>query len=116
MATTYKPLKPGQEIIIGPESTYEYPASVLYSFPPYPDDMIRSRSIFVTEGDMLGIAHRFMKSGRIYVLLFTPTKQGTPRVRSRDRRHHTIGRMFDAGTDDATILDFVRDVMFEKVA
>jgi hypothetical protein len=48
--------------------------------------------------------------------VFMPTKKGTPRVRSKDRRQHTISRMFDSGTDDATILAFVRQAAFGEAS
>jgi hypothetical protein len=110
---TYKPLKPEQEIVIDTEGPQEYSASVLYQFNP-PNDNIRMRSIYVTgnDGYVLGIAYRFMSSSRIYVRVFMPTKQGTPRFRSKDRRTHAQGGMFDAGTSDDVLLAFVRKVAF----
>ncbi len=111
---TYKPLKPGQKIVIGPEEKQEYPASVLYQFPPYPDDSIRMRSVYVDgyEGYMVGVVYRFMSNSRLMVRVFMPTKQGTPRFRSKDRRQHTQGGFFEPGTSDDVLLAFVRKVAF----
>ena len=116
---TYKPLRSEQEIVIGAEETYEYPASVLFYNPKdAPDENVRMRSVSVTgnDGYMLGVAYRFMKSNRIYVKVFMPTKQGTPRVRPKDRRQHTRGGTFDAGTSDDVLLAFVRKAAFGEVA
>ena len=77
---TYKPLRPEQEIVIGPEETTEYSARVLYYNPAdAPDDNVRIRSIYVmgNDGYMRGIAYRFMSNSRVYVRVFMPTKQGT---------------------------------------
>ena len=112
---TYKPLRPEQEIVIGSEGEYEYPASVLYYNPKdAPSDNVRMRGIYVTgnDGYDLGVAYHFMASNRIYVKVFMPTKQGAPRVRSKDRRTHTLGRTFDAGTSDDVLLAFVRKAAF----
>jgi hypothetical protein len=112
----YIPLNSGQEIVIGAEENQEYHASVLYyDSRDAPDDNVRMRGVYVTgnDGYVLGIAYRFMKTNRIYIRVFMPTKQGTPRVRASDRRKHTRSGFFDAGTSDAMLLDFVRKVAFE---
>ena len=115
--STYRPLRPEQEIVIGPEEKTEWHASVLYYNPKdAPDDNVRMRSIYVTgnDGYVLGCAHRFMKSNRIYLKVFMPTKQGMPRFRSKDRRQHTQSGFFDAGTSDDVLLAFVRKAAFEE--
>ena len=115
MMNTYKPLRPEEHIIIGSEGEYEYSASILYDRTTVaPDDTVRQRGIYVSgdNGYTLAIAYRFMRTNRIYVRVFMPTKQGTPRVRSKDRRHHTIGGFFNEGTSDDVLLAFVRKVAF----
>ena len=115
---TYKPLRPEQHIIIGPEEKTEWHASVLfYNSKDAPDDNVRMRGIYVSglEGYVLGCAYRFMKTNKIYLKVFMPTKQGAPRFRSKDRRQHTQGGMFDAETSDDVLLAFVRKAAFGGV-
>ena len=115
----YKPLSPEQEIAIGPEETTEYHASVLYyNSQDAPDDNVRMRVIYVTgdEGYVLGIAYRFLKTSRIYIKVFMPTKQGEPRVRSKARRTHTRSGFFEPGASDDALLAFVRKAAFGEGA
>jgi len=109
---TFYKLSPGQEVVIGKEEVYEYDASAIYStWVDAPKDKVRMRTV-VVGGYVVGVVYRFLSNDRLYVKVFMPTKQGQPRVRSKDRRMHTESGMFNAGTSDEVLLTFIRKVAF----